>query len=223
MERIEDISKPGCFCKLVRTGGGVWAFGNDGVHRVAGLPPPALLARWNRTVALVALEVTTQTEVGSAPTSRPTVEVRSLLDGSTISSFDSPQPIDDLALTQRYVFTIVGYGKTTELQVHDPASGALVRAVRPQSLRYLDQIGVVRPPTFSAADRWAVYGQAHSVWAVDGTNGEVSRVASTTWVVRDVSTDGRTVTWLEIRRVRGAANKPLREQWLSRIRTSALP
>jgi hypothetical protein len=220
-ERIVD-AEPGCACKFVRTGGGVWAFGGDGAHRVPGLPPPALLARWDRNVALVPLVVSAPTDTGGAPRPRPRVEIRSLSDSSMISSFDSPQPIDDLALTKRYVFTIAGYAKSTQLQVHDPATGALIRAVRAQSLRYLDQVGVTRPLTFSAAGHWAVYGQSHSVWAVDGATGKVSRVTHTTWSVRDVSTDGETVSWIEVRRVPGAGNKPPREQWLSRILTATL-
>ena len=45
-----------------------------------------------------------------------------LTDASTISSFATPRPIYDVELTDRYVFTIVSYGKATQVQVHDPAT-----------------------------------------------------------------------------------------------------
>jgi hypothetical protein len=220
---LKDLSGSGCFCEFLLSGGGVWAFGAGSAHRVPGLPPPALLARWGGEVALVPVDPSVQKEADLAPAPDAPVEVRSLTDASTISSFTTPRPLYDLELTDRYVFTIVGYGRATQIQVHDPATGALVRSIQSGSLRYIDQVGVVNPPTFAAAGSWLIFGEPHSVWAVDGTSGTVSLVTHTLSVVRDVSTDGRSVTWAEAHNVRGTANQPPRVQWLSRIRTATIP
>jgi hypothetical protein len=211
----------GCFCRFVLSGGGVWAVGNGRSHRVPGLPPPALLARFGDEVALVPVNPAVRKDTYLRPAPDAPVEVRSLRDASTISSFDSARPLQALALTSRFVFSIVGYGKTTRLEVHSPSSGVLLRSLHPASLKWLEP-GERPTPRFDAADRWFVYGNGHEVWAVDGASGRASLVARTTWDVQDVSTDGRTVTWAEVKDVSGHKIVAPRLGWLSRFRSVSI-
>jgi hypothetical protein len=222
---LKDLEPPseGCFCKFVLVGGGVWAVANGSSHRVVGLPPPSLLARFGDEVALAPVNPNVEKRPLLAPAPDAPVEVRSLRDASTISTFDSPRPLNALALTSQFVFTLAGYGKTTRLEVHDPATGTLLRSLHRTSLEWRDVPGGPYPPIFTAGGRWAVYAKPHEVWAVDGSSGRTVLIARTKSVVQDISTDGRTVTWAEVDQVSRSYSLPERLRWLTRFRTAPLP
>jgi hypothetical protein len=183
-------------------GGGIYTTAGAVTRKLPGAPPSIVLARASGRVA--GEPVATEDRDTGIPVAAGTVEIRNFTSGTVISTIATP-PARSAAMTSSVIAVLVG-NTLTRYQVGDGRQVGSVTTL-PQSTS----------PEMRADGRLLALRTPHSVLIVDLQTGRLRTVpAAKGWQVVGVALDGKTVSWVESRRI--APGEPSRKTFTTRIR-----